>query len=465
MIQSLTPKATPKNIIVVGAGLAGLSAAFELSHGGHKVTVLETKSQPGGRVCTLRQPFSDGLYAELGGEYFYPTTPDFALAYIQYFGLEVLPLLVEGQTAITYLRNQRQNLSPHQTIPWPLELAPEEQELGSNGLRQRYLWEPHKKLFQTPSASWSYDLLDPYDAHSFTSLLKESGASPAAIELLRLLDFDFIGEEAEKTSALELIGDRAKFSQFRQPFYAINGGNDILPHRLAESLPVPVQYGTTAVKIEHSLEGITVEVVQHNTKRTVRGDYLILALPFSVLKHIPIVPELSPNKTQVIHSLPYSSVCRVYFQTGEKFWQKEGINGFGFTDLPINYFWESSWRQNTQKGILQAYASGITARAMAHMEDRKRKSFALDQAQKVFPNIHDHLELSVSHSWDEDVAANGGYSMYVPGTLKTVGTCIGKPEGRIHFAGEHTAPFHLHATMQGALESGIRAAKEVHEKD
>lgn len=450
-----------KKVLVVGAGLAGLSAAFELSQAGHDVTILEAQTRPGGRVCTLREGFAEGLYAEAGAEYFYPTDPDYALAYINHFGLDVTPLRFAHQSSIIHVNGNRITCDPTHPTDWQLPLTHEEQQLGLSGMRQKYI-EPLLKKFQKGlNGDWSNDVLIQFDDKTFVTALKEVGASDSAIELLRIMDWDFIGEGNEHTSAIELLGDRAKFSQFRRPFYAIKGGNDLLPQAFAIYLSNQIQYGAQVTRIDHSSRTVRITFVQDSESQVIAADYLIVAVPFSVLQHLEVSPAFSLPKHRAIKELPYSSVSRVYFQTREKFWIGDGLSGLALTDLPFTYFWDASWNQHGTKGLLQGYATGPAARHLASMDDFSRNKLATEQAQKVYPNICDFMEATTWKCWDTDPWALGGYSWYKPETVGSLVPHLSIPEGRVHFAGEHTAPCSLHATIQGALQSGIRAAKAI----
>lgn len=452
-----------KKVLIVGAGLAGLSAAYELSQAGHHVTVLEAQARPGGRVCTLREGFSDGLYAEAGAEYFYPTDPDYALAYIEHFGLEVIPLQFTQHASIAHLNGFRIRCEPSHATQWPLLLTDEEHQLGLPGMRQKYI-EPLLRKFQKGfDGDWPQDVLMKFDGKTFTMALKEAGASDAAIELLRIMDWDFIGEGQEHTSAIELLGGRAKFNQFRKPSYAIKGGNDLLPQAFAKGLSNQIQYGAKVARIDHSPNSVHVTCVKNGDRQVIEANYIIVAIPFSVLRHLDVTPAFSSHKHRAISELPYSSVSRVYFQTREKFWNDDALSGLALTDLPFTYFWDASWNQPGSRGVLQGYATGPAARQLALMDESIRNRLATDHAQKVYPHISERVEAVSWKCWDSDPWAQGGYSWYKPGTMGSLLPHLAAPEGRVHFAGEHTAPCSWHATIQGALQSGIRAAQEIHE--
>ena len=131
--------AAGKKIIIIGAGLAGLSAGYELTQAGHDVTILEARTRPGGRVHTLRDPFAEGLHAEAGATRI-PDHHQFTLKYAELFGLILDPFEPHGAASIYYLRGQRLRLAPGQGAEWPYALTPDERALGVTGMRRKYIW-------------------------------------------------------------------------------------------------------------------------------------------------------------------------------------------------------------------------------------------------------------------------------------------------------------------------------------
>src|SRR5215813_12328651 len=131
--RKLERKGAAKKVIIVGAGLAGLSAAYELTRAGHDVTVLEAQTRAGGRVFTLRAPFSDNLYAEAGAM-FIPDTHDLTLHYVKEFELPLEPRVTPN---LSYVRGKR-FVSSEGLRQEPLfNLTPEEQKLGLGGLWEK----------------------------------------------------------------------------------------------------------------------------------------------------------------------------------------------------------------------------------------------------------------------------------------------------------------------------------------
>lgn len=463
----LRRRSRPKQVVVLGAGLAGLAAAFELQRAGHEVTVLEARPQAGGRVRTLRDAFGDGLYAEAGGQAFYPVEPNYAATYAQEFGLTEEPPGPTGLGRLFYFRDSLIHPQGNDT-EWPLELTPEERKLGLSGIRQKYITPAVSELVDlTDSSGWSAEAIERFDDVSFEGLLRSRGASPAAVELLRIADFDYVGEGADHYSALDMLGQaynvRAAIQRLRSRFFSIAGGNDLLPRAFAMRLGNRVRYGAAATRIEWSPTRVTVYYRQLHRDRRVSADYLVCAIPFSVLRGLDVSPPFSVGKRWAIEELAYASVSRTYIQCREKFWVRRGLSGWASTDLPTTYFWESTSGQPGKRGVLQGYIMGPHARRFDDLPDRARSRFVTEQAGRIFRDVESYAEEAVSFSWDAEQWSRGAYAWLRPGDGSRLWPHRASPEGRVHFAGEHTSTWFLHGSMQGALESGMRAAREINE--
>jgi len=147
-------------------------------------------------------------------------------------------------------------------------------------------------------------------------------------------------------------------------------------------------------------------------------------------------------------------------QSRKRFWVNEGLTGFATTDLPIGQVWDTTYKQPGVRGILQAFPISLHSRRVTEMPEKERISFALEQVESVYPGTRENFEGGVSKCWDEDEWARGGTAFYKPGQFSSLLPHVARPEGRVHFAGEHTSVW-IDGWMQGALESGNRVAREV----
>lgn len=445
-----------KRVIIVGAGLAGLSAAYELTRAGHDVTVLEARTRPGGRVLTLRDPFPDGLYAEAGATRI-PNHHHFTLKYVELFGLTLDPFEPPDVPSAYYVRGKPIRVTPGQKVEWPHNLTAEERALGLNGMRQKYIWSALSELGDVMDPSWPPpEILTKYDQMNRSDFWRSRGASSGAVALLGLGGID---DQIEPWSALFMLRNHALNQKFKQ-YYKIRGGTDLLSKAFASRLSEKIHYAAPVVKIEQHARGVTATFLQAGTHHALTGDYLICAVPFSVQKGIEVAPAFSVGKQKAIDELPYLSGSKIFLQSKRRFWTDKRESGFAKTDLPISQVWDMTYRQTGTRGILQAFPISLHSRRITGMSENERLNFALDQVEAIYPGMREHFEGGVTKCWDEDEWARGASSYYKPGQFSTLLPHVARPEGRVHFAGEHTSVW-IDGWMQGALESGNRVAQEI----
>lgn len=463
--RALRRRGPAKKVIVVGAGLAGLAAAWELVQAGHEVTVLEARRRAGGRILTLREGFADGLHAEAGAM-FAVDGYRHLVRYADLFGVTLDVLRAPRDLARLYfVQGQRILLRRGQESEVPRGLTPEEAKVGLGGLWKKYEEPVLPEIGDPHTPGWPPESLRKYDQMSYADFLRNRGASPAAIELMRLPDL--YGDGIETVSALFFLRGAAIDSLHPATRgLVIRGGSDHLPRAFAARLTDRILYGSAVVHIEQDEQGVRADFLRAGSRQTVMGDRLVLTVPFPVLRDIEVSPPFSREKQGAIAELQYSSITRVYLQERHRFWQDQGLSGFAFTDLPVGRTLAHPINPDptappTPRGILEAHFSRGEARHVAGMSEEERLAFALDQVEQVYPGARASYEGGRSKSWVDDPWTRGDYSSYAPGQMFALMPHIAGAEGRIHFAGEHTSSWN--ASMEGALESGARAAGEVNE--
>jgi len=448
-----------KKVIIIGAGLAGMSAAYELMQAGHEVTVLEARTRSGGRVWTLRDAYPEGMYAEAGATNVFDNH-EWTMKYIKLLGVTLDPMESIAGASIYHIRGKRVIIKPGSPVDWPLELKPDEKGLSRAALWTKYVVPALKELGNVEAADWPHPLLKRLDSISFGEFLRQQGASPGAREILKLGLADQLGDGAKAVSALNLLREAAPRSTVKQSF-SIRGGSDTFPKAFAAKLGDRIHYGLPAIKIEQDSRSVHVICQQAGNRRTFSADYLICAIPFPVLKHVEISPGFSPAKQQAIAQLGNTSVVRVFLQTRKRFWLDEGLTGSATTDLPIVTAYDKAHYLPVTRGMLEVYAAGEKARKLAAMNADERLSFTLNQMKLLFPNIAEHYEGGASVCWDHEEWTRGAYAWFKPGQMESFLPHFAKPEGRIHFAGDQISPWP--GWMNGALQSGNRAAREVNQ--
>ncbi len=442
-------------VIVVGGGLAGLTAAIGLRNAGYDVTVLEAQERAGGRIRTLRTPFDDGLYAEAGATRI-PGNHHLTLEYCRSFDLPLVPFRPSGPSTVYYLSGRRLIGKRGQGITWPVELREDEKNLSIGGLREKYIMPVltgDTRGFAT--YDWPPASLIKYDDMTWEEFLASRGASPGAIRLLTLgHSRGMVG----RASALSWIRSTLN-SHGRGALSQIDGGNDLLPIAMARKLGVAVRYETPALKIAATEKGVGVTFLDRGKQAELEGDYVVCAIPFSVLRDVSISFPCSEGKRKAIDTLRHTSCMKVFLQTRTRFWNEEHTDGFAQTDLPISELWNASGLQKGTKGILAAYMTGTYAEAMDGPDEELLLKEVVNQADRIYPSLRDACERGVSFSWTNDKWARGAWAYVAPGDTTMLLPHLHTPEGRVHFAGDHTSPWP--GWMQGALHSGLRVAKEI----
>ena len=211
--------------------------------------------------------------------------------------------------------------------------------------------------------------------------------------------------------------------------------------------------------------GFTDVCVHYTTlagRMQVRGDYAIITVPFSVLRHVEMLKPLSLPKRRAIRQLHYDASAKILFQCRRRFWEEDdGIFGGGsVTDLAIRNIYYPEAGRETRRGVLLAsYTWSEDAQRWGSLSPEERIEQALENVAVIHPQVREEFEVGASKMWHDDPFAGGAFALFEPSQQSLLYQHIIAPEGRLHFAGEHTSL--CHAWIQGAIESGLRAALEV----
>ncbi|MCI0441966.1 FAD-dependent oxidoreductase [bacterium] len=457
--RSIFPILEQKNhpkVLIVGAGLAGLCAAYELSELGHEVVLFEAQNRAGGRVLTLRREFSDGLYAEAGAM-FVSNTHSHVLNYCRKFNIPLVQYSSLRRPAyVVCFRGNRVKLKPDEPLSGPWNLNPDERKMSILQLWDRYA------LSKVPDQGNISEIIeqiaDRYDRMTFSEFLAAQGASKAAISLLRLGYLDSYGEGIDSISAAQHLRSIA-LSLTSQQHYVIANGSEELVNAFSNRLPNKIRYNHELVQVEAPTEKVTVTTKHNNQFFKESGDYLIIAIPFSVLRSVRFDPPLRQQKRDAISMLKYTSVNRIFLECDSRFWLEDGVVGEADTDLKVMRVLEQPLTKRGKGAILEAFTTGKIARQLAELSSSDMKSTVVEDMEKVHPGLKKHLISFQSKDWDADPWAKGAFCWFSPGELKSIFPILGEIGGRILFAGEHTSQWS--ATMEGALESANRVVREL----
>jgi len=433
--------------------MSGLAAALELEHVGHDVTIIEARDRVGGRVHTQRG--SDGTPIAEAGAGRIPRSHHWTLDYIGRMGLALRPLYPPGLTNLAFINGQRWRLDPDTELARAVALPENERALGYAGLIKSYLLDNVDRLLAAggrDTPAWPPEQLADLDRLSLPDHLTERGLSQAAIKLLTLGAFPI------EISPLML--SRVLTHYDRDGLSIIENGNDSLPQAIAARLRGDILLGTPIVAVSQFPDRVEVAVVRDGQTTTMAADALICTIPYSVLPTVQFEPQLSPAKQQILAEMRYVKVVKVAFRMRSRFWEADQLSGFAQLDTGAE-IWSPQWPGNGDRGVLQLYQQGDRAAEMDALSEPDRMRWALEGIAQVFPGAERHIEECVSYSWQLDPWSRGAYGIPNPGDLFRWKGRLAEPEGRIHFAGEHTSEYP--AWIEGALRSGHRAASEVNE--
>jgi monoamine oxidase len=444
-----------RRVVVLGAGLAGLGAAYNLMRHGYDVTVLEAQGRPGGRVQTERAGFRNGGHAELGAIRIFDSH-EYTLRYVKEFGLAVTPY---DTGARAFHMQGKRFLPPAAGQPWPLDGLGAGEQPEPAARFGDYLGSGFAKLGDVFDPGWP-------------------GAFPSALELDRTTMAGHMGAQGATATWLDwFFAQEGRIGRVNAAagfgveslttgtmIGSIRGGNDRLPKALAAALGHRVRYRSEVVRISQDRRHVTVGYRDRGGLHEIRADRCVCALPFAPLRHVKIATPFSAPKMDAIRKLRYMAAARCYFQTRSRFWEQDplgplgGLNLVG-TDTMAGRVWNTSSQQaDPRLGMVHAYM--FDTEALEFASHRNRRLAAMRRLfRQLLPGIRGEIVAVAHKAWQEDPWAGGGWGWVQPGDLQWMFPAMRRVEGRVHFAGEHTS--HWFAWMNGALESAERVVGEI----
>ena len=467
--HGLPRRMTPQKIIIIGAGMAGLTAAYELLRAGHDPIILEASSRLGGRCYTIREPFADGLYAEAGAMRF-QASHKLVFAYLKKFQLQVRKFAGHNPDGFFHLANQKRRVGetmadpqshPHRVITlWDHAVAPLIEQYRAEKGCGRNIWP---------------QIAQRYREYSLRDFLVEQGWAEADIQMLGTVGVGRGGYGSIMNIAfLELF--RLCLHDDDGTEYQIVNGTDQLVQAIVQhpasaetdSLTNRIRYGAKVEAIEQRDDEVIVHFQTCTGSQSVRGHYAITTIPFSLFRFIDVQPALSPGKQKAINELHYINATKIFLQCKSRPWEKssptDDSTGLTITDTPArNVYFPAPGAHGSRAVVLASYSLEDDARIWAALPPEERIKKVVQYLDNIYPGFGAEVEVGASCNWsDPQQFAGGAFAMFTPGQMATLHEDIVKPEGLLHFAGEHTS--YEHGWVEGAIESGLREALNVHQR-
>lgn len=466
VVRSGLPRAgRGERVVVVGAGVAGLVAARELLRAGYDVLVLEAGHRLGGRVFTVREPFADGLYAEAGAMRF-PRAHPLVSLYLDVFGIATAPFMGETPYSGVFMDGRLQRLG-----------AGDPSDPRVRDVRRRWdaairpLVEIYESAKRVGVSAWP-QILAAHNELTLREFLVESSWPEDDIELFGRVGLGMGGFGSLMNIAFcEILSSVIRGAESDQ--VSIVGGADRLPHALADAVldgvvgrvRDRVRYGARVIALRQDDSSVTVRYQAASGIGEVECAYAIVAAPFPMLNHVHFDPPLSLPKRRAIRELHYVSATKIFLQCRRRCWDTADpstrLLGSVITESPIRQCFFPAATPGTTRGVLVAsYTWEREARFWASLSPDERLTLAIENIAEFLPAIRDEVEVSAVVSWDDPGMYTGGaFPLVQPGQLGVLFEPARKPEGRLHFAGDHTSADH--GWVEGAIESGLRAAAGV----
>ncbi|WP_018924615.1 flavin monoamine oxidase family protein [Salsuginibacillus kocurii] len=460
---------SPKEVLILGAGMAGLMAGKLLKEAGHEVTIIEGNTRVGGRVHTLREPFTGDRYVDVGAMRI-PTNHLLTLTLIRQMGVETRPFINAMDNNIMKIYNQMTTRGEYDENPdiFPFPVAPHEEGKTAKELLESVV-NPFLERYLQSSEEERKQMIRDFDEYSLYRFLTENpigpSLSPGALHKVQVV-FGFDGTTG--LSFLDFFFNLInQIFIYEGDFVEITGGNDHLPKSFLPLLEEDIYLDQRVERIVQRPDGVEVETRSPITGEFSQfsGDVVITTIPFSIFQFVEMEPyeSVSYEKRKAIQTLHYVPAFKMMLEFSRPFWVDDGImGGSSVLDTPPVYMFYPSHLDNQESpAVIQAtYTWGDHARYWEALSEEEQIRAALKVAASLHgDHIWDEYIGGAGYSWDANPFAGGCFAMYIPGQAATYPSIIQAPEGRIHFAGEHTSMFH--AWIEGAVDSGIRTAWEI----
>ncbi|MCC5623091.1 FAD-dependent oxidoreductase, partial [Nostoc sp. CHAB 5715] len=274
-------KSRPKKAIIVGAGMAGLVAGDLLKRAGHNVTILEAQHRVGGRIYTVHEGLAPGLRAEMGAMRI-PQSHDLTMAYIKRFRLKTEPFILANPNAYIYLQGKRVRRKEFDPKKFEFDVHPHELGKQPEDLLKATFKPLYERVLEQGETAWD-GIIEEYDHFSLRGFLRHSGWSEGAIEMLGIL----WNVESRMNSSFVSYLHHEYSNTFSHMVYLVDG-SDALPNAFLPILGKNIRFGASLEAIENTAKDVTVTYDTQAGRFQETADYLIVTIPFSLLRHIEV---------------------------------------------------------------------------------------------------------------------------------------------------------------------------------
>jgi monoamine oxidase len=470
----LRGQASGTQVVILGGGLAGLAAAYELTKLGYDCRILEARTRPGGRCVTIRKgfvseesgstqsaQFDDGLFYNAGPMRI-PHHHQLTLGYLRDFNLPIEVFVDDNANAFVYqtkasaLKGKRLRAREVRA-----DINGYTSELLAKALAPATLNQPLTKADRDAfidylKKSGGLDQTNKYKGTPKRGYEKPPGAGDApGTASTPIALHDLLESDVDGYLDIEYLHQPAMFQ--------VQGGTDRLAYAFADRLKDKIVYGAEVKDIKQRPDGVSIVYRREGQESKADAHFAICAMPLPLVASLTAA-DLSPDVKKAAAAIPYASTGKIGLQFKRRFWEEDdGIyGGASRTDQEIQQIVYPSTGFLGKKGILIGYyqTSGALASVMGKRTPAQRMEVALAQGELIHPQYRKEFESAFSVAWENVPWNKGGWSLMGPDLRKTAYPLFLKPDRRVYFAGDHLS--YLSGWMQGALESAQSVASALH---
>lgn len=441
---------TDADVVIIGAGFAGLAAADRLVQAGKRVIILEARDRLGGRACSLRE---DGRVVELGAQWISPAHRR-VKQLVQRFGFTLEPSPSKGKAIYDLLGKRHQGGHRPPLHPLALlELKRLSHELGRLAAKLK------------PDRPWSGETAKKLDAMSFEPWIKQRIQFRSSMAFVKVFAEELLCCTLREVSVLDVVWNISTYGVFgnllKAERYWLKEGTQALAERFADSLGCVIQTGCAVAEIRQASDKVYIET----SVGCLMADRAVVCIPPALIGSLSFDPPLPGRIAQLLYRMPPSAIVKVILYYESPFWRKRGLDGTIYTDSgPFRVVMDTS-PQEGEEGRLTVLIPASLARRYSTQPLKERRQAVLNKLTELLGMEAAHPLHYYDKDWTADPYTRGGYGSHLAsGVITELGSSLGERFGRIHWSGSETATEHR-LYMEGALQSGERVAREILDLD